>query len=453
MLGYGFRKLLYLPLGILLLSLVSFVLTWMTPGDPVQQRMVAEGVRTSGENLVAYERSYQRLAEQLDYDLPPFYLTITNAALPDTLHRIVQADRRGAVRELALQFGNWPRVQQFYRALMAARLAEEPEVQTVARRLLVRSDPAYLRQQLATLPPGPAAQSLQTAYRDMVDGADRRDLLLPRVYWHGTENRYHRYLMNLLRGELGVSYADRRPVAQKIATALPRTVLLNGLALVLVYLLAIPLGLYMAYYYHSRFDRWATALTFLAFGLPSFWIATLLANYLTTPAYGMGWFPTMGFGEVPPDAGWWDALQIRASHLILPVFCLTYPSLAYVSRHLRASALIELAQPYVRTARMKGLAGSQVLWRHVFRNAAFPLVTLLGGLLPGLLAGSVLIEQIFNLPGMGQLLYDAATARDWPVVTAVVLVNGVLTILGLLLADIGYALLDPRIRLGKLPPR
>ena len=98
---------------------------------------------------------------------------------------------------------------------------------------------------------------------------------------------------------------------------------------------------------------------------------------------------------------------------------------------------------------MKGLSGTQVLWRHVFRNAAFPLVTMLGGLLPALLAGSVLIEKIFNLPGMGQLLFNAANARDWPVVTAVVLLNGLLTIIGLFLADLGYALLDPRVALDK----
>ncbi|NJB84818.1 peptide/nickel transport system permease protein [Lewinella marina] len=437
----------------LLLSLVSFALTWLTPGDPVQQRMVAEGVRTSGVDLKTYEREYRLLASRLDYDLPLFYFTVTHAALPDTLHRIVQADRRQTVRRLALRHGDWPRVQQYYRALLGARLAEEEAVQVTARRLLTRAERPYIERQLRGLPDGENTTELRTAYQDMVRHTDRSSLLWPRIYWNGTENRYHRYLLRLADGDLGISYADRRPVAQKIAVALPRTVLLNGLALLVVYLLAIPLGLYMAHYHRSRFDRWATGLTFLAFGLPAFWVATLLANFFTTPAYGMNWFPSMGFGEVPLGAGWWEALSIRASHLLLPVFCLAYPSLAYVSRHLRASTLVELERPYVKTARMKGMTGSQVLWRHVFRNAAFPLVTLLGGLLPGLLAGSVLIEQIFNLPGMGQLLYEAATARDWPVVTALVLVNGVLTILGLLLADIGYALVDPRVRLGKLPPR
>ncbi len=238
-------------------------------------------------------------------------------------------------------------------------------------------------------------------------------------------------------------------MAGKIAVTLPRTLLLNGLALLLVYLLAVPLGMYMAQYAGSRFDRWATGLTYLGYGVPSFWVATLLANFFTTPAFGMDYFPSMGYGEIPEGTDWPTGVWIRLTYLFLPVCCLVYPSLAYVSRHLRAAALTELRQPYVLTARMKGLSGSRVLWKHVFRNAAFPLVTMLGGLLPALLAGSVLIEKIFNLPGMGQLLYNAASARDWPVVTAVVLLNGVLTITGLFLADLGYVLIDPRVKLTK----
>ena len=274
-------------------------------------------------------------------------------------------------------------------------------------------------------------------------------ILYPRLYWHGSRNRYHQYLRALLRGDLGVSLSDSRPVADKIRQALPRTLLLNGVALLVVYLLAVPLGVYMAYWSGSLFDRCATGMTFLAFGIPSFWVATLLANYLTTPAFGMDWFPSMGFGRIPEGTGLLGVMQIRGAHLFLPVLCLAYPSWAYVSRHLRGATLAELDKPYVRTALMKGMAGTRVLWKHVFRNASFPLITLLGGLLPALLAGSVLIENIFNVPGMGRLLYQSALARDWPVVMALVLITGLLTVVGLVLADVGYALLDPRVRIGK----
>ncbi|CAH1001909.1 hypothetical protein LEM8419_02823 [Neolewinella maritima] len=445
------RRLLYLPLSLLLLSLLCFAFMQLSPGDPVEQRMAMQGTRAMSQDPAAYFTRYRRLATELGYDLPPFYLTLSNASLPDTLHRIVVATQRRTVRALAVRYGNWPATQQYYRAVLRLAYhlpgARDASI-TAARKLLTHSAPAFITRELAVLG-GADGRDIRAAFTALVAGASPSTTLWPRVIWHGTANQYHRYLMGLLRGELGISYTDRRPVAQKIARALPRTALLNGLALFLVYLLAVPLGMYMAYYRDSTFDRAATFLTFLGFGIPSFWVATLLANFLTTPAFGMDYFPSMGYGDVPPGAGWWMGLRITSSHLLLPVACLTYPSLAYVARHLRAAALLQLRQPYVNTALMKGMTGAQVLWRHVFRNAAFPLVTLLGGLLPALLAGSVLIEQVFNLPGMGRLLYTSALARDWPVVTALVLLNGLVTVLGLLLADIGYLLLDPRLRLEK----
>ena len=438
----------------LLLSLICFALSRATPSDPVARHIVAEGAVAGQQEPAGYDRLYRRLARRMGYDLPPFYFSVQNASLPDTLHRILPKASRRTVRRLAYRFGDWPRVEAYYTAISsAAATATDDAVLAAARRLLLNDEPAYVRRQLAQLGELPAARPIVEAYAALTEAPVRQRVLLPRLVWHGTRNQYHRYLTGVLRGDLGISYTDGRPVREKLAAALPLTVRLNGIALAIVYLLAVPLGLYMAYFAGSAFDRWATLLTFLAFGLPAFWIATLLANFLTTPAFGMDWFPSMGYGTVPPGAPWWKALQIRIHHLALPVFCLVYPSLAYVSRHLRSAAIEQLRQPYVQTAYMKSLTGGQVLWGHVFRNAAFPLVTLLGGLLPALLAGSVLVEQIFNLPGMGRLLFDAATAQDWPVVLALVLVNGSFTVIGLLLADLGYVLLDPRVRLGTVAPR
>ncbi|WP_116104993.1 ABC transporter permease [Lewinella sp. IMCC34191] len=449
------QKLLYLPLSLFLLSLVCFALSRAIPTDPVSDRMTVEGIRPGLNDPEAYERTYRRQSRRLGYDLPVFYFTLGNAALPDTLHRIIPRSRRLQIRQLALQYGNWPRVQDFYKELTRAAKSNAGPITAAARRILLRTDPAYISRELDRIEGDANAANLLAAYRSMISEPATQRILIPRFTWHGTRNQYHRYLTGLLSGDLGVSYTDGRPVAEKIAAAAPGTAILNGVTLFLVYLLAVPLGLYMANYRGSAFDRWTTFITFLAFGLPAFWIATLLANFFTTPAFGMNVFPStsMGYGFVPDGASWLTAFRIRAAHLLLPVFCLAYPSFAYVSRHLRSAAIEEMDRPYVRTAYMKGLSGGEVLWKHIFRNASFPLVTLLGSLLPGLLAGSVLIEQIFNLPGMGELLYRSANARDWPVIIALVLINGLLTVIGLVLADVGYTLLDPRVKLGKHPPR
>lgn len=379
-----------------------------------------------------------------------------NAALPDTLYRLARPEERAVLRAFTLRTGNWPVVHNYYRTLkrLAWNVAPEdrPETTTQLRRLLLQEDFDRARQGIAQLAEDPKTAPLQTAFARLETETKRANLLLPALHWHGFDNQYHHWISKLLRGELGVSLNDRRPVGAKISRALRWTALLNGLAILLVYLISIPTGLYMAGYRGGRFDRITTVGLFLLFGIPSFWVATLLTNFFTTPAFGMDFFPSMGFGEIPEGASVWAIIRIRAAHLFLPVLCLAYPSWAYVSRHLRRSAVHEMDQAYVKTARLKGLSRSAILWRHVLRNASFPIITLLASIFPAMLAGSVLIERIFNLPGMGQLLYDAALTRDWPVVIIVVLLSGLLTAVGLVLADLAYAFADPRVRLNATKP-
>lgn len=454
MLRYALRRLLQLPLSLWLLTLLCFGLQALSPGDDVAQGLTSADARLAERDPAAYDEAYRRAAARRGLDRPAFYFSLRNAALPDTLHRIVRPGERKMLRSLTLASGDWPAVEAYYRALRRlaylpdAAISADADPRPAARRLLQQDDPETIRTGVSTLPPMEAVSTVNKRLAAVLAGTHRTRLLLPALDWHGTDNRYHQWLMGVLRGDFGVSYLDRRPVADKLGKPLRRTALLNGLAILVVLLVSVPLGLYTAGHRGSRFDRWTTALLFLLFGIPSFWFATLLANYLTTPAVGIDLFPSMGFGEVPPGADFWEALRIRASHLFLPVFCLAYPSWAYVTQQLRRSAGTEMDKAYIKTARMKGLGMSRILWHHVLRNAAFPIITLLGGILPALLAGSVLIERIFNLPGMGQLLYDAAVGQDWPVVIALVLLNGLLTAAGLLLADLAYALADPRVRLS-----
>lgn len=457
MLRYALRRLLYLPLSLLLLSLACFALRSSTPGDPVAQVLSAGEVRLAEQDVGAYDAAYRRVAGKLGYNQPAFYLSVFNGALPDTLHRVVRSGERAMLTALTLSSGNWPAVQTYYRSLRA--IAYLPDEQTApstdprptARRLLIQDDPERIRAAVAELPDSPATRELSKQLDRALASGQRARLLLPAVRWNGSNNQYHRWMAGILKGDFGRSYVDRRPVIAKLGAPLRRTMLLNGLAILVVLIVSIPLGLYAAGYRGGRFDRWSATGLFLLFGLPSFWIATLLANYFTTPAFGMDFFPAMGFGEIPDGASWWASLRIQAAHLFLPVLCLSYPSWAYVSQQLRRSAVAETDKAYVTTARLKGLTTGQILWGHILRNAAFPIITLLGGILPAMLAGSVLIERVFNLPGMGQLLYTAAVGGDWPVVIAIVLLNGVLTAAGLLLADLAYAFTDPRVRLDAEP--
>lgn len=449
---YALRRLLFLPLSLLLLSLVCFGLRQITPGDPVSNVLPDADNRRADSDPRAYDLVYRRAAASLGRDKPSFYFSIRNGALPDTLHRVARPRHRAMLRALTLETGNWPAVQTYYLQLQAVAYApsnaSNTEVKATALRLLLQDDPEAIRRTITSISTEPDAQTLVKAHDALKQNHHRANLLLPTVQWHGTNNQYHFWLGQMMRGDFGISYVDRRPVARKIGMALKWTMLLNGIAILVVYLVSIPLGLHTAARAGSRFDQWSTVLLFLLFGLPSFWVATLLANFFTTPAFGMDFFPSMTFGDIPEGASLWTYLRIRTSHLFLPVLCLAYPSWAYVTRLLRQSAIKEMDQAYVKTARMKGVSTRRIMWRHVFRNASFPIITLLGSLLPALLAGSVLIERIFNLPGIGQLLFNAASLRDWPVVITLILLNGLLTAVGLLLADLAYASADPRVKLN-----
>jgi peptide/nickel transport system permease protein len=185
------------------------------------------------------------------------------------------------------------------------------------------------------------------------------------------------------------------------------------------------------------------------YSLPNFWIATMLVVFFTTPEYGMDWFPSLGLGDLPPDAPFWQRFVEAGTHLVLPVFCLAYGALAFISRQVRGGMLNVIRQDYIRTAWAKGLNAQPVIWKHAFSNALFPIITMFASIFPAVFAGSVVIEVIFNIPGMGKLTVDAIFQRDWPVVYTVLMLAAVLTMTGILVADILYAIADPRVSYGQ----
>ncbi|MEM9834930.1 MAG: ABC transporter permease [Bacteroidota bacterium] len=418
----------------------------LTPGDPVTIAMPADFGQAADDDPRAYERNYRREAKRLGKDLPIFYFSLTNAAVPDTLHRITIKAHREAQRDVLQTNGNWPLLQYFYQQVKERSWRTDDDLSvSTARIILLQRDPNRIADKVNSLPPD---DPIRLAWESFQTQPKRHLLWLPRLHWYGSNNQYHHWLTGIIRGDFGISTLDRRPVVEKMWPALQWTALMNSIAILFAYLIAIPLGLYTAYYAGSRFDTITTILLFLLFSLPSFWLATMLNNFITTPNYGMDWFPTMGVGEVTPNMNWGEYLLLRGHHLFLPIFCLTYPALAFLTRQMRNATKAELAKAYVTTARLKGLTVHQILWKHVFRNAMFPIITLLAGLLPSILAGSVLIEIIFYLPGMGRLLVDSVLADDWPVVLAILILNGLLTVIGILLADVLYVIADPRVKLG-----
>jgi peptide/nickel transport system permease protein len=252
--------------------------------------------------------------------------------------------------------------------------------------------------------------------------------------------QYFYWLKELvLHGSLGTSYVDGRPVFARIIEKLPITIELIGLAIVFTLAIAIPLGVTSATRRNSAFDVGATALAFVAYGIPVFWLGIVLID---TFAVGFRWFPASGASSLGREG---DPID-RLWHLALPVATLTIVGFASWMRYQRAAMLDVLAQPYIRTARAKGLSERAVIYRHALRNALIPIVTLLGLSLPTLVGGAYFIEYVFAVPGMGYLGLTAVFQRDYPTVMGITLLSAVFVIAGNLLADVTYAFVDPRIR-------
>jgi peptide/nickel transport system permease protein len=257
--------------------------------------------------------------------------------------------------------------------------------------------------------------------------------------------QYVRWLERLAKGDFGTSFAtDRRPVIDKIKDALPVTLMLNALSLALILAVGIPIGIYSATHPYKLPDRIATVFVFLGFAMPTFWFALLCMILFGVK---LGWLPISGlvsldYAMLSVPAKAWDLV----SHLLLPVLVEGLTGLAGISRYMRSSMLEVVRQDYVTTARAKGLSERSVIYRHALRNALLPVITILGLSLPSLIGGSVIFETIFAIPGMGRLFYDAVLSRDYPLVMGILIIGAILTLVGNLLADVSYAIADPRLR-------
>ena len=249
-----------------------------------------------------------------------------------------------------------------------------------------------------------------------------------------------RWVSNLARGDLGTSYSQYRPVSQVIWEVFPNTVLLMGSGLVVALVLSLVFGIAAARNPYGLFDNVTSFVSYFGLAMPVFWFGLMLQILF---AVQLGWLPSAGMTS-PLGGGPLDV----ARHLALPAFTIAIGSIAGWSRYIRSSTVEQLQQDYVRTARAKGIEENRVVAGHVLRNALIPFVTVVAIDVPLYLTGSVLTETVFSWPGMGRLFYDSLTVRDYPVLMGILILGAVLIVLGNLLADLLYGLLDPRISLS-----
>ncbi len=257
--------------------------------------------------------------------------------------------------------------------------------------------------------------------------------------------QYYEWLKRIVTLNFGVSFtANHEPVITEIKRTIGITIIINSLAMFFIFLFSIPLGVMSAVKHDSIFDKITTVLVFIGFAAPSFWVALLLIIFFGIDLHilPIGGITSAGYNFLP----WWGKIANIAKHLVMPVFVAGFGGIAGLSRYLKGNMLEVYRQDYILTARAKGLKERTVIYKHAMKNALIPFITILGLSVPGLIGGSVIIETIFDINGMGRLFYQSVLARDYPTIMGILVIGAVLTLIGNLLADIAYALVDPRLR-------
>jgi len=462
----AYRLFIAIPV-LFLVSVFAFFLALTAPGDIVEDLIATEHEMGSvAGNYVQWQREYERVAARIGRDKPLFYFAVLPFSLPDTLHRIViKAEREMAVT-FARRNANWPTVARYQASLRQivteydnARFDTIPGARSVCndvRFLLITENPkrsSFLWNSIEDQLPlannrmDKDVLLAREAYLAMHSESRSAITFLPKIAWHGIDNQFHNWIKGVLVGDFGVSIIDGRPVASKIREAAAWTLRINLSAIFLAFAISIPLGLATARRVGSRFDKYINYALFTFFAVPSFWLATLLIVFFTTPEYAdwLDIFPTGGIGNYHYATGI-KRFGILIASLFLPVVSLLLGALAYLTRQMRGSVIKESRKDYVRLAKAKGLTKREVYRKHIFQNALFPIFTLVGAAIPASISGSVIIEVLYSIPGMGRLLYESVLSQDWMVVFAMVLLAAVLTVIGYLISDILYRTADPRLR-------
>ena len=462
------------------ISLLVFIVLQFAPGTPGAEMVGAGGEASQSADLAGQKReSYRLFKEQFNLDKPVLFnnrfgldaATVTQTlddilnrdetvppgrrieaqeeiedwgqyAIPPLVEILTQSDDRDlralASQRLAIN-GQRPLKSLYKKSITPEERAENKEISAEnnqVRTWMFRMEDSEQRE-----------AEVVDAWRDWYTGASVR------WDWNAADKvgiffgdtRFAKYWSNLIRLDFGISHVDKRPVLGKILKKLKYSITLAFTSVLLIYFLSVPLGIWSAVKQNTVPDRIVTVIIFILYSLPSFFTAVFLLNLLTrgTPFQA---FPTSGFESL--DTSGMTTLQYLKDvlwHVFLPIVCYVYGGLAALSRYARTGILDVIRSDYVRTARAKGLNEGMVIIKHAARNGMIPILTLLATLLPVLISGSVVIEVIFGIPGMGSYIFESIGVRDYNSVMGVLLISAALTLVGMLLSDISYALVDPRI--------
>ena len=482
------RILTFIPM-LIAISLLAFVISINAPGDPVERLSKAAGNEGGAEQQSgASKKIKQELRKKLGLDLPIFYLSITDLASSDTLYKVEDKYHKTSLEHLTHKSGNWPLVADYYNELLNIQKIHQTinakeiynsnnstslnEINEIINQVgfdigslletsndelielkLFKIDKAILKYSFLS----PILNSFEAVKKlniDLLNSSLKWKTFIPSFSWYGSKNQYHLWLFGngkdrkgLIRGDFGISYIDSQPISTKIWQKIGISFSLSLISIFIAYLISIPVGIYSAYKKDSAVDKGFSLVLFILYSMPSFFVATLLLLQFANPD-NLAWFPVSGIQDptvFDPDWSFWAKIKHRMPYLILPIITYTYGSFAFLSRIMRVGMIDIVSQDYIRTARAKGLGEGKVILKHALRNSLLPVITVFAAIFPMAIGGSIIIEVIFSIPGMGVEIYNSILNYDYPMIITVFTISGFLTMIGYLVSDLLYALVDPRI--------
>jgi peptide/nickel transport system permease protein len=479
MINYIIRRLfLFIP-TLIAISLLAFIISINAPGDPIDRMLSSNSDEMSSQTANQLEQK-KYWHKKLGLDLPVFYFSIKPLSEPGNLHEVFDQYELNAILRLSKLSGNPTTTVEFYKSKTQFINNILANRNTIPDSVLQTIQPDFLSLKYAAtfeeitfrmnrvhkvLIPYPQFLSdinkINSAFNSLRNETTLWKKYIPIIAFHGN-NQYHRWIFGdgnpltgkgaiyskgIIRGDFGLSYQTRQPVSQVISSKIGWSLLLSILSIMLAYGISIPIGVWAGAKKDSPFDKISSLALFILYSLPPFWVATLLLMVFANPDL-LPWFPASG---VQPAAGfsisanWFEKMKQTLPYLVLPLLCYTYSAFAFISRTARIAMLDAMNQDYIRTAKAKGLSLNKLIFKHAFRNSLLPLITIFSNVFPMAIGGSVIIETIFSIPGMGYETVQAIYYQNYPMIVAVFTISGLLTVTGYLLADVLYALADPRI--------
>lgn len=439
-----------------IISILIFFLSKAVPGDVVRSQL---NLNFDSPYEIDYEKEYSKKAKELGVDKPAFYFALLPYNFPSDLY--VTIPREDLITKRNLLFKGYPnaQVQTFYdlnRKLRPLLLSTGDKTKSLKfiNTLTIGIDKSEWQNILLQIKNtytdneevNQIAEEL-TAHIAMMEPSIP-SLILPTFHWYGFNNQYHRWINGLIKGNPGISFQDGKKVSYKIGRALVWTLFLVFFTLLLSYGLGILLGVGLA---GSRRKKWVNLAERILFGIyaiPVFWMATLLLVFFTTKEYG-AWtkiFPSVGLTPLDVGQSWYKRIFEYGNQLILPCFVLVVHNLAFIGSLIKRNIKNYENFGFVQTAQAFGFTRRHILWRELFPHTLLPLITSISSAIPSAIGGALIIEIIFNIPGMGRLMYNSILNYDWPVTFAVVMMIALITVISFSLAEVFYRMADPRIQ-------